>query len=131
MRFIDLAILFLLSGLYCTNCGPTISVPPVTVVSSPRLSSPAAAEYPVVEYGTFETFTTDDGTGALAVVYRDEAGHLAQRYFYVCYASHDGCGGRMILDTVDLPAGALVPGTPIVITRTGDTAYAIAKVKED
>lgn len=127
MRLVEALIIFLLFGILCGQCdGPDL--PPVRVVT-PQLSSPAAAEYPVVEHAMFEAFSTSNGSGALTIVLRNEDGKLDRRYFFICFASQPCDHSGMILDTVDLPETGLVAGDKIVITRTSDTAYAITRAE--
>lgn len=118
-------IFALVLSMFCGDC----KFPPVKVVSPPappQLSTPAAESYPTVDHGTFLAFTTDNGQGALAVVYTNDAGNLTQQYFQTCYASHDCAGSTIIRDVVNIPA-PIFPGDRILITRTADAAYAITK----
>lgn len=119
-------IFIMVMSLYCGNCGKGITPPPARVSVAPVLSTPAAESYPTVDRGTFLGFTTDNGQGALAIIYADDAGKLTQQYFHTCYAGHKCSTSTIIRDEVDIPA-ALIPGDRIAITRTADSAYAIAK----
>lgn len=116
----------LVLGMFCGTCRDGCTAPPVSVYATPQLSTSPAESYPTVDRGTFLGFTTDNGEGALAIIYTNDAGKLTQQYFQTCYAGHECSSSTVIRDEVAVPA-AFTPGDRIAITRTADTVYAITK----